>query len=108
MQFPYSSTTRNARDNLILAAALELNHLYQLSSASPQLSRGLSLFKGDDGILELLNQIAYRAISKETPDHHAEWLRDELEQEPIDLHELNAVLSRPIGDGLEVFQRKQT
>ncbi|WP_122439453.1 hypothetical protein [Pseudomonas viridiflava] len=107
MEFPYSSTLSHARENIILAAAFELNHLYQVCPASLQFSDALGLFKSVDGHLVLLNGLAYKAIDRLTPSHHHESLQCDLEENPIDLPELAAVLNRPISDCLQVFQRKQ-
>ncbi|MFV0927229.1 hypothetical protein [Pseudomonas palmensis] len=107
MEFPFEYTSRNARDNVILAAVLQLNHLRRIVSPLTRLAGALGLYEDNEGTLELINNLAYKAIDHSVHERHAEFLRENLQEEPIDLTELIAVLSRPIGEVLQVLKREQ-
>ncbi|MBF4211034.1 hypothetical protein EI533_25320 [Pseudomonas donghuensis] len=108
MEFPYEYTTRNARDNIILIAARDLDHLRRIVSPVAHLAGALGLYAGKEGTLKLINSLAYQAIDHAIHANHADFLKENLEEEPIDLPELVAVLSRPISDVLKVLDREQT
>ncbi|MDE4539322.1 hypothetical protein GIB19_19125 [Pseudomonas sp. ITEM 17296] len=105
MEFPYEYTARNARDNIILTAARDLDHLRRIALPVANLSGVIGLYSEEEGTLKLINSLAYQAIERAAHASHAEFLRKNLEEEPIDLPELVSVLSRPIGDVLKVLDR---
>ncbi|WP_019471943.1 MULTISPECIES: hypothetical protein [Pseudomonas] len=107
MKFPYEYMTRNARDNIILTVAQDLDRLRTIVSPVISLANALGLYD-EEGTLKLINSLAYHAIERAAHATHAEYLRENLDEEPIGMPELIAVLNRPIGDVLQVITRDHT
>lgn len=103
MKFHQNTPFSGYRDNLILSALVEVDHLKRLSSASLSLSKAISPFKEPEGFIDLVNQLAYNAIGHVVPEFFAESVQEELEDMPISTDELDAVLRRPIGSILQML-----
>jgi hypothetical protein len=102
MKFPQNNPFIDYRDNLILAALVEIDHLNRLSAASRSLSNTLAPFKAPEGFLGLVNELAYNAINHSVPEMIANQVQEELEEMPITQSELDALLNRPIGSALQI------
>ncbi|WP_274644783.1 hypothetical protein [Pseudomonas serbica] len=102
MKFPQNNPFIDYRNNLILAALVEIDHLNRLSTASRSLSNALAPFKEPEGFLSLVNELAYNAISHSVPEMVADQVQEELEEMPITQPELDAVLNKPIGSALQI------
>lgn len=107
MKFLQNNPLTGYRGNLILSALVEVDHLKRLSSASMSLSSALAPFKEPEGFLDLVNQLAYKAIDHVVPEFFAESVQEELIDMPISSDELGAVLKRPIGSALQMLQSQQ-
>jgi hypothetical protein len=107
MNFKQASVMVDYRDNLILAAALELDSLYKLCFKSTEVYQALPLLRDENALLRVLNEYAYRAIDRIVPNLIAVLVKEEMQESPIDLEELNRVLARPIGDALKAFKREK-
>lgn len=103
MRFLQSTPFSGYRDNLILSALVEVDHLKRLSAASRSLSNALAPFKEPEGFLRLVNQLAFNAISHVVPEFIAESVQEELIDIPISTDELDAVLKMPIGSALQMI-----
>lgn len=107
MRFQQNNPQHDYRENLILSAALEIDCLQRLSSASVRLARALSPFSNHDGLLGLLNDLAYNAIDRLVPEIIAESVQQELQDDPINMSELIEVLAKPLGTGLQILKCEQ-
>lgn len=105
MRFHQNSPFMDYRDNLILAALVEIDHLERLRASSFSLSNALDSFREPEVLLDLVNQLAYNAIDRLVPEMIAKMVQEELEEMPIDTGELDAVLKKPIGSALQMFLR---
>ncbi|WP_192564500.1 hypothetical protein [Pseudomonas gozinkensis] len=105
MNFHQNTPFIGYRDNLILAALIKIDQLERLSAGSMSLSQALAPFKAPEGLLDLVNQLAYNAINHLVPELTAELVREELIETPIDTWELDAVLMKPIGSALQMTHR---
>lgn len=103
MKFLQNNPLVDFRNNLILSALVEIDHLERLSRASMSLSRALEPFREPEALLELVNQFAYKAIDHVVPDFIADSVREEFEDMPIDAEEVEAVLNKPIGSALHML-----
>ncbi|MDC7817463.1 MULTISPECIES: hypothetical protein [Pseudomonas] len=103
MNFYQSTPFSGYRENLILTALVDIDHLKRLSLASRSLSRALSPFEEPEGFLSLVNQLAYSAIARVGPEFIAKSIQEELEDMPISTEELDALLKRPIGSVLQML-----
>jgi hypothetical protein len=102
MRFNQNNPLVRARSNLILEAALQVDHLIRLRASSPWLIANMSVLN-QDAKLALLNELAYHSIGRLVPDMIADSVREDLMLVPISPAELTAVLARPIGHSLQVF-----
>lgn len=103
MKFHQNTPFSGYRDNLILSALVEVDQLKRLSSASRSLSRALSSFKDPKGFLDLVNELAYRAIGSIVPEVFAESVEEELQEIPISAGEIDEILKRPLGSVLQML-----
>lgn len=108
MKFHQNTPFSGYRENLILTALVDIDHLKRISLASRSLSRALSLFEEPEDFLNLVNQLAYNAIGRVVPEFVAESVQEELEDMPISTEELDAILKRPIGSALQMLYSQQT
>jgi hypothetical protein len=107
MKFEQNNPLVDYRENLILAAAIEIDRLQTLRSSSSSLSEVLAPLGDQEALIRLLNEFAYHAINQLVPDVIAKVVEQELIEMPITLAELEAVLARPISSALKVLQRKR-
>lgn len=106
MKFLQNNPFTGYRDNLILTALVEIDHLKRLSSSSMSLSKALSPFKEPEGFVDLVNQFAYHAIDRQVPEVFAESVEEELQDMPISADEIEEILKRPIGSALQMLVRQ--
>jgi hypothetical protein len=104
MKFSQSSPLTGHRPNLILSAIIEIDRLNRLACKSASLSKVLPPLRTDGSLAELVNELAYSSIEKLVPGVIVETAQLELEEMPIEMHEIIEVLSKPIGSALELFQ----
>lgn len=104
MKLSQSSPLTGHRPNLILSAVIEIDRLNRLACKSASLSKVLQQLRTDGSLVELVNELAYSSIEKLVPGVIVETAQAELEEMPIEMHEIIEVLSKPIGSALELFQ----
>lgn len=107
MRFLQNTPLMGYRNNLILAALIEIDQLERLRASSSSLSNALDSFREPEVFLDLVNQLAYNAIDRLVPEMIGQLVQEELEEMPIDAGELDAVLHRPLGSALQMLYRKQ-
>ncbi|KWS31032.1 hypothetical protein AL060_07645 [Pseudomonas syringae pv. rhaphiolepidis] len=107
MKFEQNNPLIDYRPNLILSAAIEIDRLNRIARKSSSLWKALPTREGDDGLVELVNELAYNAIESLVPNVFSERVQQELEKMPIEMHEIIETLSRPIGSALQVLQCQQ-
>lgn len=103
MRFHQNSPFMDYRDNLILAALVEIDHLERLRASSFSLSSALDSLRKPEVLLDVVNELAYNAIDRLVPEMIAKMVQEELEEMPIDAKELDAVLQKPIGSALQML-----
>ena len=103
MKFHQNTPFSGYRDNLILSALVDVDQLKRLSSASRSLSSALSSLKEPRGFLDLVNELAYRAIGHVVPEVFAESVEEELRDIPISADEIDGILKRPLGSALQML-----
>ncbi|MEE4148902.1 hypothetical protein [Pseudomonas viridiflava] len=104
MKFEQNTPLIGYRSNLILSAAIEIDRLNRIARKSTSLWKALPMREGNDGLVELVNELAYNAIDSLVPDVFADTVQQELEKMPIEMHEIFETLNKPIGSALQVLQ----
>lgn len=103
MKFSQSSPLTGHRPNLILSAVIEIDRLNRLACKSASLSKILLPLSTGGSLVEVVNELAYSSIERLVPGVIVETIQVELEETPIEMHEIIEVLSKPIGSALELF-----